>query len=253
MSKHCNKILYVGAGCHIEPVKHFPLTKLFVFVDSQPRSECDSFHYKFNKNFYRQHFINDLISTCQYYGFLFDSYTILDKKYSKKIINKAWYYTSWFYKIPNDINPTMLVFINNKTQQKLIYYISTNIKFNMNKYLLNDIGTCDGIIVSGYFPEKDILQYFIKPKAFFGYTNTCYYIKNDDSNEKENNILYFLHNCICNTQYYFTGFYMVSNDSGVIAHCQSFSHFLESIEYHDELVRREIEDDNTDNTDISFV
>lgn len=253
MIKQANKILYVGAGCHIEPVTHFPETKSFIFIDSQPRSEFDSFHPKFDKDFYRPHFINDLMSTCQYYGFLFDSYTILDEKYSKKIINKTWYYTSWFYKIPNDINPTMLVFINNKTQQKLVYYISANIKFNTHKQILNDIRTCDGIIISGYFPEKEILQYFIKPKAFFGYTNTYYYIENNASNEEENTILYFLHNCVCNTQYYFTEFYMISNDSGVITKCQDFSHFLESIDYHTELVRRDIDDDITVDTDNSDV
>lgn len=256
MIKHANKILYVGAGYHIEPVRHFPETKTFVFIDSQPRSKFDSFHAKFNKNFYRPYFINDLITSCQHYGFLLDSYTVLDKKYSKQIISRTWYYTSWFYKIPDDINPTMLVFINRKTQQKLVYYISTNIKFNMNKHLLSDIGSCDGIIVSGYFPEKDILQYFIKPKVFFGYTNTCYYIDDDDLKEEENTILFFLHNCICNIPYYFKEFYMVCNDSGVITKCKDFLHFLENIDYHTELVRRELEHvntDNTDNTDISVV
>ena len=70
----------------------------------------------------------------------------------------------------------MLVFHNKKTQQSLTYYASTNIKFNMSKILENDIAQCDGIIVSGYFPEKEILNYFVLPKAFFGYTNTCYYL-----------------------------------------------------------------------------
>ena len=85
---HANKILYVGAGCHIEPVTHFPETKTFVFIDSQPRSEFDSFHPKFNKLFYRSHFLNDLFETCQNYGFTFDSYDFIDNKYCKKIITK---------------------------------------------------------------------------------------------------------------------------------------------------------------------
>ena len=37
MLKHPNKILYIGAGHNIEPVKHFSQTKEFIFVDSQPR------------------------------------------------------------------------------------------------------------------------------------------------------------------------------------------------------------------------
>jgi hypothetical protein len=245
MIRHANKILYVGAGHHIEPVKHFPGTKNFVFIDSQPRSEFDSVHPKFYSGFYRGHFLNDLVASCQYYGFILDSFTVLDKNYYKKIITKKWYYSSWFYKIPADINPTMLVFHNNKTQQKLTYYVSTNIKYNMNPILENDIATCDGIIISGYFPEKQILQYFVSPKVFFGYTDTGYILEYDDQAEEDNNILYFLHNCICNTQYYFTGFYMVCNDSGVILKCQDFKHFVEvQEEYYKK--RLEHDDDNTD-------
>ena len=33
------KILYIGAGKDINPIKYFPDTKQFVFIDSQPRNE----------------------------------------------------------------------------------------------------------------------------------------------------------------------------------------------------------------------
>jgi len=224
-----NKILYVGAGHHIEPVTHFPETKYFVFIDSQPRSEFDTAYPKYNFVFYKEHFLNNLIASCKSYEFILDSFTILDKNYYKKIITKKRYYISWFCKIPSNINPTMLVFKNNKTHQQLTYYISTNIKFNMNKILENDIASCDAIIVSGYFPEKLILQYFVSPKVFFGYTNTGYILEYDNQVEEKNNILYFLHNCICNIPYYFTEFNMVCYNSGVIIKCHDFKHLVESI------------------------
>jgi hypothetical protein len=222
------KLLYIGAGLHIEPVKHFPQTKNFVFIDSQPRSEFDSSYPKFYSKFYRSNFLNDLVDSCLYYGFILDYYTVLDKTYYKKIISKKWYYTSCIYKIPSDINPVMLVFYNSRTQQKLTYYASTNIIFNMSKTLKNDISTCDGIIVSGYFPEKEVLNYFVSPKMLFGYTDTSYILDSISSNE--NNILYFLHNCICNRPYYFTEFYMVHNNSGAIIKCKDFKNFVESQE-----------------------
>lgn len=251
MIRHANKILYVGAGLHIEPVKHFPETKNFVFIDSQPRSEFDSVHPKFYSGFYRAHFLNDLVASCQYYGFILDSFSVLDKNYYKKIITRKWYYSSWFYRIPDDINPTMLVFHNHKTQQKLTYYVSTNIKYNMNQILENDIATCDSIIVSGYFPEKEILHYFVSPKTLFGYTDTCYVLNGYDAEEDKNNILYFLHNCICNTQYYFTDFYMIYNNSGVIIKCQDFNHFLDS---HEEYYKEQMNNnsDTNSNSDKSF-
>lgn len=227
MITHPNKLLYIGAGYHIEPVTHFKHTKTFVFIDSQPRSDIYTIQPKFNTHDYKPYFVNDIISICQHYGFNFDTYSILDKRYYKQIISKKWFYTSWFFKIPKDINPTMLVFINKKTQQTLIYYISTNIKFNMNKTLENDIATCDGIMVSQYFPEIDILRYFVRPKKFFGYTDTCYSIKKENLKEEDNHIIYFLHNCVSNIPYYFTDFFIVFNETGHIIRCTDFKHFFE--------------------------
>jgi hypothetical protein len=232
MENHPNKILYVGTGCHIEPVTHFLKTKTFVFIDSQPRSEFDSDCPKFNETFYRPDFLNQLIDTCQHYDFEIESCTVLDNNYHKKINYNKWYWLYCFNKPPININPTMLVFFNKKTQQKIIYYVSTNIKFNMNEQLLSDINTCDAIIVSGYFPETQILQYFSSPKIFFGYTNTCYDVKPNPNKEKDNNIIYFLNNCICNTQYFFVDFYIVYEETGIISKCNDFKHFLTCVDTH---------------------
>lgn len=237
MIKHPNKILYVGAGLNIMPVKHFQETKHFVFVDSQPRNEIEVSDQKFNKNFYRSRFINDLVETCHKYGFIFDYCSVLDKNYYKKIISKKWQYLSWFYKIPSNLNPTIIVFKNKNTNQIIRYYISTNIRFNMNKLLENDIDTSDGIIVSGVLPNIGILQYFSRPKIFFGYTNTCYNISNSISNDNEDSIIYFLHNFICNTPYYFIEFYMIYYDSGDFIKCENFNSFLNHInEYNKSLI-----------------
>lgn len=142
----------------------------------------------------------------------------------------------------------MLVFTNKKTKQTIRYYISTNIKFNMNKILEYNIATSDGIIVSGYFPETCILNYFSAPKTFFGYTNTCYTISSSFSTNNENTIIYFLHTCICNTQYYFIEFYMVHDDSGVIIKCEDFNNFLDNIKEHDKFVLEQMNNDDTDNS-----
>ena len=237
MIKHANKILYIGAGCHLQSVTHFPDTKYFVFVDTQPRNEFDSYHPKYSEGLYRSNFLGDLIATCEYYGFILESFNVIDKNYYKKIISKIWYYSSWFFKVPEDINPTLLVFFNYKTFQQIKYYISTNIKFNMNKYLLNDINTCDGLIVSGYFPECELLKYIDFPLVFFGYSETSYFL---DPESPENNLLYFLHNCICNTLYYFIEFYFVDNNTGVIIKCQNFKNFVEiAQEYNNFIVNDE--------------
>jgi hypothetical protein len=83
MLKYPNKILYIGAGCNIEPVKHFLKTKEFIFVDSQPRIKNENLHLEttFNKKEYVSDFVNNLLLTCVFNGFELVSTTVLDKNY----------------------------------------------------------------------------------------------------------------------------------------------------------------------------
>ena len=71
MLKYPNKILYIGTGCNIEPVKHFLQTKEFIFVDSQPRIKNENLHLEttFNKKKYVSDFVNNLLLTCVFNGF----------------------------------------------------------------------------------------------------------------------------------------------------------------------------------------
>jgi hypothetical protein len=228
MVKYANKILCIGTGCNIQHVIHFSETKEFVFIDSQPRIKNKKLYLeaKFNKKEYVSDFVNNLLLTCLFNGFELETTTVLDKKYYTKIIpNICCYYISWFKKVPKNINPTMLVFTNKKTQQKIIYYISTNINFNINNHLRYDISSSDAIVVTDYFPEISILEYFGTSKIFIGYSNVNYQNVVDNKYFK-NDILYFLHYYNCNRQYFFTYFYIVDNDSGIITKCIDFDNFL---------------------------
>jgi hypothetical protein len=45
----------------------------------------------------------------------------------------------------------------------------------MNPELRNDICYADGLILSGYFPNKELMQYFIEPhKTIIGFTETYF-------------------------------------------------------------------------------
>lgn len=227
---HINKILYIGTGLHIEPVTHFKDTKEFIFIDTQPRSEFDSFHPNYHAPFYHHNFINKLKELCFNYGFTFDSFYELDSSYYKQILNWKQYFYFLCYKIPNFINPTLLVFINKQTKQTIKYYVSTNIKFNMTNALKSDIETSDGLIVCGYIPEIELLQFFDKSKIFLGYTNTNYIIdEKKNVNEIDNNIVYFLQTCLCNTPYYFKDFYIIDYNNGVNIQCNNFTQFVKLI------------------------
>ena len=227
--KHANKILYIGSGLHIEPVTHFKDTKKFVFVDTQPRNEFDSYLPKFSTFAYKTKFFAILLEKCKHYNFNLESVYCMDTKYYKKIMSWKQLFHYLFNKLPEFINPTLLVFVNHNTNQTIHYYVSTNIKFNMKPVLRIEIESCDGIIVSGYHPDIKLLRYIKQPMSFFGYTETCYTIYNVNLGEHQSdNIIYFLQTHIA--QNYFNHFYMVVKESGTIVKCKDFSDFKLAIE-----------------------
>lgn len=211
------KLLYIGAGCHIDPVQHFSKTQEFIFIDTLPRSEWDQ--KGFYEELYRRSFMDDLIYTCSQYGFRLEFCYELDRKYKYRLFSITQYLYYLCCKVPSYVNPTLLTFKNEKTGQLLKYYISTNIKYNMNSFLAKDIRDADGFIMCGYDPESLLLQYFNKPKAFIGYSDTSYA---PDLNGRETVVNYL--NIAERSLYvnYFDKFYFISNYSGNMVECSDF-------------------------------
>lgn len=220
-----NKILYIGANSHIEPVTHFLETKDFVFIDTQPRSEFDTFHPEFLISCYRPKFYSKLIETCKQYGFILETTYEFDKNYYKSIFSFKKYFKYLIKGFPEYINPTLLVFRNETTKQSINYYISTNIKFNMKPMLQLDIESSDSIIIAGFHPDIELLQYIKYPINFFGYTGTSYVIEKTNYDIDKQNIIYFLQTSPCNTKYYFKDFFVIVKETGVIYKCANFYDF----------------------------
>ena len=78
-----NKILYLGAWHHIQPVRDLPLVKEFIFIDTQPRSEWDN--QSFHIGVYKQNFYDELIHKCKNFGFKLKTENVLDQNYYKSI------------------------------------------------------------------------------------------------------------------------------------------------------------------------
>ena len=159
-----SKILYIGTGLHLDVLKHFDSTKEFIFVDIQPRSEFDSPD-SFYEGFYRKNFYPKLIELAREFGFELEKSEELDPEYFVNILDIA-QRIKWLNNVketfPN-ICPTLLIFFNSITGQKLKYYISTNILYNMCWDLENDISSSEGLIISGYHPNKILLNYIPFP------------------------------------------------------------------------------------------
>lgn len=166
------KILYLGPWFHIEPTLHaeFKNVKEFIYVDLQPRGEHDKLPYK--ETSYKHNFITELTKKCYHFGYeLLDDYHIDDEYVYALLKGKQQH--NWENTFPY-INPHVFIFKNKYTHQTLKYYISTNFLYNMNPELRNDMCSADGLILSGYFPNKGLLQYFSAPKTIIGFTETYF-------------------------------------------------------------------------------
>jgi hypothetical protein len=211
-----NKILYIGAGLDLDVLEHFVSTKEFVFVDVQPRSEFDSPN-SFYEGFYRKNFYPGLIELAREYGFELEKSEELDSDYFVNILDLT-QRLKWLNKVKETfpfINPTLLIFFNQTTGQKLKYYMSTNILYNMYWDLENDIRSSDGLIISGFHPDKILLKYISSPINLYCYDETCYKL---DDKEVDNfdNLIYWLFKNLDMVSRYFSNINMVEKENGII-------------------------------------
>jgi hypothetical protein len=162
-----NKILYIGTWDHFEVTMQFDKTAEFVFIDTQPRSEFD--REIFDPVMYRTRFYDQIMKKSNEYGFELKSTLTLDPTYASKI------------QADPDIQfvcPTLLTFekaaISTNIKQTIRYYISTNIIYNMSEQLESDIRSSDGLILSGYLPNKLVLNILSSNITIYCYTQTVY-------------------------------------------------------------------------------
>jgi hypothetical protein len=176
MESSSSKLMYIGAGLHLDPIDHFKNATEFVFVDTLPRSEFDC-KGKFSETFYNEEFIDTLKTKCREKGFLYIMDEVLDETYFTRIL--SWYQRLvWLNKVKQTfpyICPTRLTFFNNETNQILKYYVSTNIEHNMPlNSLLLDLSQCDGWIVSGFHPPMSFVYSIWAPLTMYGYSDTVF-------------------------------------------------------------------------------
>lgn len=230
-----NQLLYIGTWHHIRPVVHFSQVKRFIFVDTQPRSEFDSPDY-FYEGFYRSRFMEGLIQKCQKYGFVLKEEKVLDEEYYKNVLTIRQFEAYQQHQLvdpemrlnfdnglPAYINPTLLTFVNQETNQEIKYYVSTNIEYNMNNELSKDIRESNGLIVSGYHPDGKLLESFDNlSKTFYGYSRTVFGNYPDEV-DNYNNIINLIHINKIESSKYFSQFFLVDWKSGKMDKCNDLN------------------------------
>ena len=216
------KLLYIGAGLHIDPLFHFPETKEFIFVDTLPRSEFDK--NRFDPIYYRTKFTTELIKNCKRKDFfLVGEPKILNKQYTSNILTFSQKIYYWFTNLEKEypfICPTLLTFYNYNTKQTLKYYISTNLRYNMpNEQLIDDLKSCDGLIVSGHAPDEVLKNYITFPLNFIGYSDTVYIY--------ENKYEYTFLNYIQDEKIIFKSYCVCDKKTGEIYSCENYKELHE--------------------------
>jgi hypothetical protein len=185
------QLLYLGPWYDFNPIIDFNAKK-YIYIDTQPRSEFDDFTKNtFYPEFYKHNFIVELMIKLKSLGFRIirnkkNTYC-LDNSYYKTLLGFTNHETKNLYSF---INPWLFTFFNSSNGKIIKYYVSTNIKFNMCEELKLDIEESDGLIYSGYAPDKILLNYIIKPINFYGYKDSCY--NADEFEEEEDNIIKFI-------------------------------------------------------------
>ncbi len=192
---YLRRLLYIGTGCHLQPVNDFPDTKEFVFIEIQPFSEFRADI--FDRGFYREKFVENIINKAKIYEFDLIEEKVIDNTFfwSKLNLKQKICYTLFPKLIPNHVNPTLFRFFNEKTQQTINYFISSPFPQYENQIIIDEVKKCDGLILSGYFPNKAILKYFEDKKlTWIGYDGSCFGYDEEEVNEHDlNHIVRYMH------------------------------------------------------------
>jgi len=233
-----NKIMYFGSGLHLHPLKHFTNTTEFIFVDTQPRSEFDSPN-DFYDGFFREQFYDNLVDKAKKYSFQLVNIKELDSNYFTNIMSlrQRIQWIGCIKEIFPFICPTLLIFYNYNTGQKLKYYISTNILYNMCEELENDIKTSDGLIISGYHPDSVLLEYIVSPINLYCYNQTCYKLSSDEVDNCDN-LIYWSFENLNMVPMYFENIFVVNYTDGKLT---KFDNLIEMNEFVLNSIEKKIE------------
>jgi len=152
--------VYIGAGTDIMPITLFPNIKTFIYIDSQPQSPYGTLDYE-SGYFYSDNFLSRLHEQLKELNFVINRQ---DKNY--------------------------LEFT--KMDRTLKYYINTSFPEHLTEIMRKDIAECDTLILSGFCPDKAIIECMPKLETVYGTINTVYVQDHEDDYAKERAVFNYL-------------------------------------------------------------
>ena len=98
--------------------------------------------------------------------------------------------------------PDYILYQNQITNQTIKYYYSCSFPEYLDESILDDIKSCNTIIVCGHHPNKVVLEYIQSPTYLIGNNHTHYDYDLDDEDSKKNLIKPILENPDLINKYY---------------------------------------------------
>lgn len=185
-----NKAIYIGAGLDILPALLFPSIKEFIFIDSQPFSEFGTHAYHIES----EKFISTLnVLKKDQFENLFSRPTFMPTL--EKVMNQNNFQQS-------KSTPDYILYQNQITNQTIKYYYSFSFPEYLDESILNEIKSCNTIIVCGHHPNKVVLEYIQSPTYLIGNNRTHYDYDLDDDDSEKNLIKPILENPGLINKYY---------------------------------------------------
>jgi hypothetical protein len=220
-----NKILYFGAGTHLEPIIHFSETSEFVFGDSMPRTEFGFNYYK--REYYRKYFLSQLEHKITELKLTLCDRKVLTNNYSEinvsNLESECLYLSNFKYNLRSTKNLSL---------KNIKYYISTALPYDLfdNNELQHDIETCDSLLICGHHPNIKIIKYLKKPFNIIGYSNTWFpkninELKEEDSSYEQNILTWITEN-----PYFVKSYTAVNRENGEKYIFNNYKDFCDKIE-----------------------
>jgi hypothetical protein len=173
-----NKLVYIGSNTDIIPIILLHDIKEFIYIDSSPQSEYGMYLYE-SGELYRHHFLPDLDKVLTNNNF--------------KLVQKKTNYLEY----------------NNNIGQTLKYHINTPFPEKMNNDILKEIDNSQNLYISGFDPNKIILNYMPYLKNIYCSTHTVYDcpIKEYESDFAKANSLF--HELVSNKKKYDFNYFLI--------------------------------------------
>lgn len=160
-----HKALYIGAGLDVRPIRALSHIKDFLYIDSRPSTQQPEWDKSYRQ--YDSSFAHEFSLKMEAMDFTFDDFNI--HKHHPFLVR----YTKQDKRVTYLFNTP---------------FLSSGLPMHFSNDMLKDFDT---LIVAGFSPHKNIIQYMKKPIHIICFEGTCY--SEDDSDDSKDTITDAMH------------------------------------------------------------